>query len=737
MRIARTGQALALAGLVVMVVAGPDQLAHDSTAAAALLLVYVGALTSAFAGALMRRGEGMAWLLMAVALTGYAVSAVVYALDPATATTFPSLADLGLVVFYPLATAMLVLVVRARFPGFGVVNWMDVSITAFAVAAVGTFALLPSSLGVVTANQAAYAIGDLVLVGFLAAILTVAGKRATPASRLVALGAVVLTIGDAFYVQHIAAGHMTTGLIPSIAWPIGVLMIGTAAAVTQRAWPAGSHVSGPASIVLPLLSAVVCVPIAVLSTHPDQAARVFACLALLAVIARLSMNLRERERLVKRLSDVNDELAYTAHHDLLTGLGNRVSLARTAGDGALDSGDVLVLIDLDDFKAINDTFGHAAGDRVLQTVAERLHQAVRPQDLVVRLGGDEFAVLLADANERVSRAVAARFLTTLEEPVEVDGQTIFVRASIGVAVAAAGEPLSAVLPHADASMYHAKSSGGVEHVSVFDSATHHPILDNLALASDLRGALARNELVLHYQPIVDMATRLTVGFEALVRWQHPKRGLVSPGTFIPLAEQGGLMPDIGQWILEQACREASSWRSRSATPPYVSVNLSVRQLQDPEFAARFNGTVDAAGLPYDRLVVEITETALATEDEAIHALLEALRRLGVRIYIDDFGTGYSSLGYIRHLPLDGVKLDQAFARDLTTSPEAWALAQAIIALLDNLSLALTAEGVETAAQLAQLRSLGCEFAQGYYFAHPQPPDALDDVLRAGAAEATV
>jgi diguanylate cyclase (GGDEF)-like protein len=465
---------------------------------------------------------------------------------------------------------------------------------------------------------------------------------------------------------------------------------------------------------------------------PDDLWAAAGLVALLLLVVRLAVSLRERERLVQRLSEVNDELARAAVHDVLTGLGNRDLLTEMRTD--VDRG--LVVVDLDEFKAINDTFGHRAGDRVLRAIADRLCEAVRPHDLVVRLGGDEFAALLVPADEARSRDVAARILATFDEPLEIEGQTIFVRASVGVAVATAGESLAALMTRADASMFRAKHSGGVEKVSVFDPETHHQVLENLALASDLRGALARDELFLVYQPIVDLATRRTVGFEALVRWLHPERGVVAPLVFIPLAEHGGLMPEIGQWILGQACREANRWRALSTSPPYVSVNLSVRQLQDPDFLARFHSTLELAGLPLENLVVEVTETALATEHETVHAPLDELRRLGVRVYIDDFGTGYSSLGYIRDLPLDGVKLDRAFARDLTTSAEAWTLAQAIVALLDNLNLAVTAEGIESAAQLAQLRSLGCVSAQGYYFARPQPADALGDLMPADVIEAS-
>jgi diguanylate cyclase (GGDEF)-like protein len=727
--IALLGWALGLLGLGLMVVAGAGQAAHHGWGAAGLHVVYVGALTPAFAGAFARRGE-VAWLLLAGALTAYTTSAFVYAGDPAAATAFPSVADVGLFVFYPLAMATLVLLVRATLPGFGVVNWIDMSISAFAVAAVGALALLPSSLSAVPAHQLSYAIGDLVLVGFLVATFTVAGRGPIPALWLLGLGVAALTVGDGFYVGGAGGEHGVAGLIPSLAWPLGVLILGSASTLRRRREPPSARTSGRAPIALPLLSAVMCLPILVVPGQGDMAASVLAGLALVAVLARLSVTLRERERLVQRLSEVNEELAHAAVHDVLTGLGTRDLLTRSGDDRGpgMESDRGLVVVDLDEFKAINDTFGHVAGDRVLQAVADRLREAVRPEDLVVRLGGDEFAALLSPADEALSRAVAACFLATLEEPLQIEGHTIFVRASVGVAVASAGESLAALLPRADASMYRAKSSGGVESVSVFDPATHHQILENLALASDLRGALARDELVLHYQPIVELATRRTVGFEALVRWQHPERGLVPPLTFIPLAEQGGLMPEIGQWILERACSEASRWHARGADAPYVSVNLSVRQLQDVDFLARFHSALESARLPLDKLVVEVTETALATEHATIRAPLDELRGRGVRVYIDDFGTGYSSLGYIRDLPLDGVKLDRAFARDLTTSADAWSLAQAIVALLENLNLALTAEGIESAAQLAQLRSLGCVYAQGYYFARPQSADALDDLM---------
>jgi diguanylate cyclase len=409
-------------------------------------------------------------------------------------------------------------------------------------------------------------------------------------------------------------------------------------------------------------------------------------------------------------------------HDGLTGLGNRVRLAQL-GDEQPDWPRVLVVVDLDDFKRINDTFGHATGDLVLRAVADLLRAAAGSEDVLLRLGDDEFGALLEDADEAAGRAFAGSFLAALECGLEVNGYMIYIGASVAIAAAASGEPFASAMRRADASMYHAKSSSNGDKVSVFDPDRDRQVLDDFALGSDLRGALARNEFILHYQPIIDMGTRHTVGFEALVRWQRPGLGLVSPTTFIPLAEQGGLMPELGQWILEQACREANTWDAQDGEIPYVSVNLSVHQLQDPEFAARFQSALGASGLPPERLIVEVTETVMASESDALARPLQELRRLGVRVYVDDFGTGYSSLGYIRDLPLDGVKLDRAFARDLTTSADAWALARAIVALFHDLNLAVTAEGIESAAQLAQLRSLGCIHAQGFYFARPGPAHA--------------
>jgi len=410
--------------------------------------------------------------------------------------------------------------------------------------------------------------------------------------------------------------------------------------------------------------------------------------------------------------------------DPLTGLANRGVLTDLEAPRPGGPGCAVVLVDLDQMRAVNAIYGYRAGDTVLCTVARRLQAIVGIGDVLVRLGGDEFAVVVASGDRSIAEAIGHQAHDAIREPISVEGVSVFVGSTVGIAVGDCEEPLSRVLSRADAAILHVQRGGGARRVVRFDPEIHAHVVDTLALSIDLRAALSREELLLHYQPIVDMVTRRPLGFEALVRWTHPERGMVPPSTFIPLAEQTGLMPELGAWVLEEACRQAQSWQRQFVDAPYVSVNLSVRQLEDPDFADMFAGTLQAAGLAPELLTVEVTESAVATDLDTVVAPLDALRKQGVRVLLDDFGTGYSSLGYIRDLPLDGVKLDQAFTRDLTVSEDAWAIARAVVALLRKLGLSVIAEGIETASHLAQLRSLGCRVGQGYYFARPKAPDAL-------------
>ncbi|MGH2862663.1 MAG: putative bifunctional diguanylate cyclase/phosphodiesterase [Solirubrobacteraceae bacterium] len=411
--------------------------------------------------------------------------------------------------------------------------------------------------------------------------------------------------------------------------------------------------------------------------------------------------------------------------DALTGLGSREVLDSPgyAHAGVRCS---VILVDLDQFKAINDTYGHTNGDRVLREIGRRL-QVAAGRHLPVRLSGDEFAIVVCSAERSVCEDLASSLYDAIREPLQLDGSTLFLDAGIGIALAHGELTLWELVSRAGASIRPLKRRGRLPRIVVYQDAHHGEILDTLALSLDLRAALARDQLMLHYQPLVDMASRRALGFEALVRWMHPIRGMIAPLRFVPLAEDTGLMSELGEWVLTQACVQARAWEGREGATGedlYVSVNISIRQLEDPGFITRFERALEISGLPPARLKVEITESVLAGGVSPVKSQLDAVRAMGVGVLLDDFGTGYSSLGYIRELPLDGVKLDRVFTRDLAVSAGAWALARAVVTMIGQLGLEMIAEGLETAAHLAQLRSLGCHIGQGFYFAKPTSADAL-------------
>ena len=384
---------------------------------------------------------------------------------------------------------------------------------------------------------------------------------------------------------------------------------------------------------------------------------------------------------------------------------------------------------LDRFKTINDSLGHAAGDEVLQEVGRRLKIAVRPTDTVARFGGDEFAVLLDGVTGSADAAdAAARILRALDLPVEIDGKNVFPRASVGICLV--GEDLetpeaSELLRNADVAMYMAKrdSKGSYR---VFEPTMHERVVERLELRSDLQHALALGQLELHYQPVVRLAGREILGVEALLRWNHPKRGTIPPNQFIPVAEETGLIIPMGRWVLESACREGVRLHEQfpRRNPLTISVNLSVRQLQSETLISDVRSALELSGLPASSLVLEITESLmLADTDFAMQQLYE-LKSLGIRLAMDDFGTGYSSLSYLSRFPVDILKMDRSFVG----SDENEALTSAIIALGASLSLDVVAEGIELPEQASSLQALGCEIGQGFLFARPMNSEALADFL---------
>jgi diguanylate cyclase (GGDEF)-like protein len=452
-------------------------------------------------------------------------------------------------------------------------------------------------------------------------------------------------------------------------------------------------------------------------------------LVFLGAVANIVAAAVERDR-------VEEQLRHRALHDGLTGTANR-TLLRDRIDHALGrarragSRTAVVFLDIDHFKDVNDTHGHDVGDRLLVAVAGRLGAAMRPEDTLARLGGDEFVALCEDiAGDAEAIAVADRLLASLAEPV-LDEPRVQVSASAGVVICARGHDADSALRDADTAMYRAKHAGRGR-VEVFDAGTRRRLLARIKTRDELAAALERDELLLYYQPIIDLETGDVAAVEGLVRWQHPERGIVGPHAFVPVAEETGQIRELGRFVIEQACRDAAAWNALrpEAQPLGVSVNLSARQLGDDELVPHARRCVEAAGLPPGQFGLEITETVLLEDNTAHLREIEELRACGIRLLLDDFGTGYASLAYLQRFDPDILKLDRSFVSGLGTDRRATAIVSSVAGMAKALGLTLVAEGVEHRPQVASLQLLDCRLAQGYYFARPQPAERID-ALRDG------
>jgi diguanylate cyclase (GGDEF)-like protein len=427
-------------------------------------------------------------------------------------------------------------------------------------------------------------------------------------------------------------------------------------------------------------------------------------------------------------AQAQEQLHYQAFHDALTGLANRAllldRLEQAVTRHARDPGTLaLLFLDLDRFKVINDSLGHDVGDQLLLAVAGRLSGCIRREDTLARLGGDEFVVLVEDPRSAGGApALAERMLAALGVPFTLSGREFFLTTSIGIVVSQAPHAgASALLRDADVALYRAKSKGKACY-EIFDAQMNAHALERLELEGQLQRALGRDEFVVYYQPQVELATGRQVGLEALVRWRHPERGLLVPSVFLGLAEETGLIRPLGQWVLGAACRQARRWQEEApgAPPQVIGINLSAREFQHPGLVEHVAAMLRETQVDPQALQLEITEQTVMADAADAAATLGQLKALGVRLAIDDFGTGYSSLSYLKRFPVDTLKIDRTFISGVGADAENQAIVQAVLSLGHALQITVVAEGVETAADVAALRRLGCEFGQGYYFGRPRP-----------------
>jgi len=431
-----------------------------------------------------------------------------------------------------------------------------------------------------------------------------------------------------------------------------------------------------------------------------------------------------------------EQLTRQAFRDALTGLPNRALFMDRLTHGLTRARRrhehvAVLFLDLDRFKVINDTLGHTVGDQLLVEVSNRLGSSLRPGDTVARLGGDEFGLLLEDvADAETAELVALRIEAELAKPLIFEGREIFMTSSIGIALSSErlGTP-EEVLRDADLAMYHAKAKGKARH-EIFDGTMSAPALDRMDLEMDLRSAITNRDFRLHYQPILRLETGRIVEVEALIRWQHEKRGLLQPDAFIGLTEETGLIVPIGQWVLTEACRQARAWQIEYPRTPALgmSVNLSAKQFQNPKLVEEITDALTMSGLEPACLKLEITESVVMQDVPATLAKLHELKDLGIRLAIDDFGTGYSSLGYLKRFPVDTLKIDRSFVKGLSHEGGDSAIVRAVVTVAKSLNMDVTAEGIETEQQRLELKALGCEFGQGFLFGRPLTPEHLKPLL---------
>jgi diguanylate cyclase (GGDEF)-like protein len=753
-----------VAGLCVVVAyfSLPGEAAKDLTYS----MVGISSTTCVWLGVRWHRpAERLGWYLLGAANACFVLGdgvLDVYDLVLHRSAPFPSVADALYLLGYPFLFAGVFRISRSRGARDSREARADAAIVCIGALALSWQFLMHSYAHDSTVDgfgklvTMAYPVMDLGVV-FIVVSALLCGVARRSSDRLIIAAITAMLVGDFAYDILVLRGAYTVGNPVDAAFLINYVLIAVAALHPSMAqglvaatgsWLAGRRwmplvaIAGFVSPVILLIGSVSGVAVDV----PVLAGTSIALFALIVVrfswlfsrTRQQTLLLAERGESLQNALDtqlvLQEDLRYQAFHDGLTGLPNRAllhdrvehALAALPRSGGMVA---LCFCDLDGFKAVNDTLGHQAGDELLVVAAKRLASIVRGGDTVARLGGDEFAVLFDNiSTPDIATALAERMVSVLRQPTAVAGQQTSLTVSVGIAFADIGTTTEQLLSEADTAMYEAKALGK-DRFTVFESQMRSQLIDRLAMTSAFRGSLKRDEFFLEYQPQISLVDGTLEGFEALVRWQHPTLGHLGPFRFIPLAEDTGFVVELGRWILEAACREAATWASRSSAPLALSVNLSVRQLDDPHLIRDVASALTCSRLNPRQLILEITESVLMLDPVHTAQVLTDLKTMGVRIAIDDFGTGYSSLSYLRLFPVDMLKIDKSFVDPLTDPrSEGVAFVKTILRLARDLHLTTIAEGVEDLTQQRILTQLHCDSAQGYLISRP---------LSAGAAHAFI
>jgi len=750
---ATAGLAAVLLGLFLIWMAshpGDHRSTTDIDVVAKLAAATLAAVSCVVFGRRVSPPVRLAWMWTGAFATVWAIGAAVltwYDFARNGAIPFPSAADAGYLVAWPLAAVGALLfssvpglgVSRARMLLDGVIVTGSLLIVSWATA-LGTVYHSGSGSVFSQAVGLAYPISD-VLVATVAIIVLAQGRgrQRVPLVLLVA-GLLCLTVGDSglAYLGHVASFRYDT-LVDSSR--VGGFLLVALAPVwpLERTTTTRDEVEEPSpwQVALPYLFVALAIFAAVRtstqSSHVDLFDLIAGLCVIAAVLTRLVVTLVENLRLTSQMNHAlttlranQVELVHYALHDSLTGLPNRVlfgdriehALARRSSPTRRVA---VMLCDLDSFKDVNDTLGHPSGDEVLIAAADRLSSCVRPADTVARIGGDEFAILIDDASgvDEVA-SVAARVCSAMRTPFTVAGRDFIVQVSVGIAMANQYDTRSEkLLQDADVALYATKDAGGNDY-TFFEPRLGKAYVDRLGLQAELSAALEKGELFMEYQPVVELASGRTVGVEALLRWRHPRRGVLKPVDFLSVAENSGFAVQIGTWALGEALQQLRGWRQRTpaAAHLWTAVNVSAPQLASGDLASAVSKAIDASGLEPESLHIELTESAVIDLVDWSLVVLRDLKKLGATLEIDDFGTGYSSLAYLKQLPIDGVKIDRVFVDGLGTDGRDAVIIEAVVSLAHALQLKVATTGIETSRQYEWLRTLGCDYGQGYQWSGP-------------------